>query len=56
MEDRTNDRRSFLKVMAVGSAAVAGAAAGMLGTPGVTPVRRRLKRPRAGRALQDGVH
>jgi ribose transport system substrate-binding protein len=35
MEDRTNDRRSFLKVMAVGSAAVAGAAAGMLGTPGV---------------------
>jgi ribose transport system substrate-binding protein len=35
MEDRTNDRRSFLKAMAVGSAAVAGAAAGMLGTPGM---------------------
>lgn len=34
MDDRTNDRRSFLKAMAVGSAAVAGAAAGMLGVPG----------------------
>lgn len=35
MDDRTNDRRSFLKAMAVGSAAVAGAAAGMLGVPGM---------------------
>lgn len=35
MDDRTNDRRSLLKAMAVGSAAVAGAAAGMLGAPGV---------------------
>ncbi len=47
MEDRTNDRRSFLKVMAVGSAAVAGAAAGMLGTPGVQTEFAGVSRARA---------
>lgn len=47
MEDRTNDRRSFLKAMAVGSAAVAGAAAGMLGAPGVPTELAGVPRARA---------
>lgn len=32
-QDRTNDRRTFLKIAALGSAAVAGSAAGMFATP-----------------------
>lgn len=47
MDDRTNDRRSFLKAMAVGSAAVAGAAAGMLGAPGVQTGLAGVPRARA---------
>jgi ribose transport system substrate-binding protein len=47
MDDRTNDRRSFLKAMAVGSAAVAGAAAGMLGAPGVPTELAGVTRARA---------
>ncbi len=47
MEDRTNDRRNFLKTVAVGSAAVAGAAAGMFGGAGLNSGAAGVSRARA---------